>query len=338
MLTATMNKQNCLPPTLQGYTWRAPSRQDMPALYEMLLAVDCADDRGFTMALEDVQTQFDDPWCNPETDFRLALTESGQIAAMARVFVNPQPHEECRAHLWDEIHPEHRGRGLEECTLEWMQDRGKERLLEKDTALPRGMRIGIQADLYDRIAQIEQHGFRPIRHFYRMRRDLSQPIPAAALAEGLTLRPYAPELDRAMLETFNEAFHDHWGFEPTTYEEWQMFLTESPNFRPALTFAAMDGDQVVGLSLNTINPEANQRHGVNEGWIAELGVRRPWRKRGVATALLCHSMQAFKAAGLDHATLGVDTESLTGALRLYERLGFVAIKRFTTFAKPVEQP
>jgi ribosomal protein S18 acetylase RimI-like enzyme len=89
------------------------------------------------------------------------------------------------------------------------------------------------------------------------------------------------------------------------------------------------------MSFNVVNPESNERQNIQEGWIQALGVRRAWRKRGVATALLCQSMRAFKAAGLDYATLGVDTQNLTGALQLYERLGFVAFKRGITFDKPV---
>ena len=85
-----------------------------------------------------------------------------------------------------------------------------------------------------------------------------------------------------------------------------------------------------------LSPEENARHGRSEGWIEELAVRRPWRKRGVATALLCASMHAFKAEGLQHAMLGVDTQNLSGALRVYENVGFKSIKRFTQFQKTVE--
>ena len=97
----------------------------------------------------------------------------------------------------------------------------------------------------------------------------------------------------------------------------------------------LDGEEVAGVSFNTVSPEEIARQGINQGWVAELGVRRPWRKRGVATALLCESMRAFKRAGLDFATLGVDTENPTGALRLYESVGFRPVRRFIVFSKPV---
>jgi ribosomal protein S18 acetylase RimI-like enzyme len=98
----------------------------------------------------------------------------------------------------------------------------------------------------------------------------------------------------------------------------------------------MDGAEVAGFSLNGVSVEENARHGRSEAWVEELAVRRPWRKRGVATALLCASMHAFKAEGLQHAILGVDTQNLSGALRVYERVGFKSVRRYTQFEKRIE--
>jgi len=320
---------------LDDYTWRPYRREDVPALYQMMLALDRAENRNMIVTPEDMEKQYDDPWCNPETDSLLAFTADGQVAAMARVFVNPEPVAEHRAHLWGEVHPDHRRDGLEDFIFTWMEARGREKLDKKPADLPRLFRVGIQDDLRDRITLLERRGFRPVRYAYRMRRDLGQPIPDEYAPEGITLRAYSPDLDRGLLQALNEAFADHWGFEPATEQDWQVFMVGRSDFRPDLTFVAMEGDAVIGLCLNVVNPESNERQGIQEGWIQTLGVRRAWRKRGVATALLCQSMRAFKAARLDYATLGVDTQNLTGALRIYERLGFVAYKRFIAFDKPV---
>ena len=326
-----------IPQELQGYTWRPYRREDVPALYEMMMAVDRADQRHFIMTLQDTETQFDDPWSSAEVDSLLAFTPEGQVVAMARVFANPEPIEECRAHLWTEVHPAYRGNGLDDFVFEWAEARGRAKLGDMPFDFPRLLRTGIQDDLHDRIALVEQHGFRPARYFYRMRRDLSQPIPEGAPPEGITLRTYSPELSQGMLQAFNESFADHWGFEPVTTSDWDMFFLKRADFRPDLTFAALQGDEVVGFSFNIVNRETNERYGVQEGWISDLGVRRAWRKRGIATALLCASMRAFKASGLDYAMLGVDTENPTGALRVYERLGFSQVNRLISFEKPAQR-
>ncbi len=334
MLTQTLQHKTLIAAPA-GYAWRPYRREDVPALYQMLLAADRADERQSNMTLEDMQRQFDDPWSNPETDSLLAFTADGQVAAIARVFVNPMPEEECRTHVWGQVHPEQRGRGLGEAVLTWMEARGRQRLEEMPADLPHLLRTNCQDNVCDSVALFEQHGFRRVRYAYRMRRDLSQPIPAAPMPDGLTLRPYSREFDCSMLEALNESFRDHWGFEWASEEDWRMFFVGRSTFRPDMTFLAVEGNEVMGLCFTNVNSEANERHGIKEGWIDDLGVRRPWRKRGVASALICQSMRAMKADGLDYATLGVDTQNPTGALGLYERLGFVAVRRTITFEKRV---
>ena len=317
------------------YDWRPPRREDVPALYEMLLAADKADDTQTAGTLHDLQTQFDDPWSDPETDSIAALTRDGEMAALARTIMNPAPEEECRVYLLDQVHPEHRGSGLEEFVLSWAEARGRQRLAALPSTLPRLLRSFNQDTLRGRIERLERCDYRPVRYFYRMRRDVRQPIPDRRPPDGLALLTFGPELSRPVLDALNEAFRDHWGYEPVSDEDWQMFFLQRSSFRPDLTFVAMDGDEVAGLSFNTISPEENARHGIEEGWVAELAVRRPWRRRGVASALLCETMRAFKAEGLDYATLGVDTENPSGALGLYEGLGFVSVKRFIALEKRI---
>jgi len=108
------------------------------------------------------------------------------------------------------VHPAYRGNGLDDFVFEWAEARGRAKLGDMPFDFPRLLRTGIQDDLHDRIALVEQHGFRPARYFYRMRRDLSQPIPEGAPPEGITLRTYSPELSQGMLQAFNESFADHW--------------------------------------------------------------------------------------------------------------------------------
>jgi ribosomal protein S18 acetylase RimI-like enzyme len=214
-----------------------------------------------------------------------------------------------------------------------MEARSRQILATRPPSLPHYLRTSCYDFMKDRIALFEQQGFEHVRSMYRMRRDLSQPIPVAELPEGIALRPWDPDLDRPTYEAFNEAFRDHWGAAPLPEQIWRMWITGHPHFRPDMTYLAMENDRLAGFCINKVRVEENQASGIQEGWIEEVGVLRPWRKRGIATALLCESMHAFKAAGLEHAGLGVDTENQTGALRIYERLGFTAIKRSLIFSK-----
>ena len=322
-------------PALPEFEFRALRRDDVPALYAMLLAVEKADERRLVDTLADLQREFDDPWSNAEIDSLAAFTPAGQLAGLARTFQNPQPEDEVRCYLSVEIHPSQRAGRLEDALLDWAEERGRQRLLLASSAAPRVLRFGVQDSQAERLARLEQRGFSTVRSFYRMQRDLSEPIPAVDLPGDLALRVYTPDLSADVHAALNEAFRDHWSFDPVSDEDWQMFFIERSSFRPDLTYVVMSGHEVAGLSVNCVSPEENARRGRSEGWIEELAVRRPWRKRGVATALLCAAMHAFKAEGLRHAMLGVDTENLSGALRVYERVGFKPVKRFITFQKAV---
>ncbi|HJW82751.1 MAG TPA: hypothetical protein VJ754_00460, partial [Anaerolineae bacterium] len=177
-------------------------------MFDMLLAVEQADDRQTVITLADFQREFDDPWSNPEMDSLIALTPAGQAAAFARTFQNPQPEDENRCFLWVDVHPAQRGRGLEDFLLDWSEARARQRLLAMDNGLPRVMRYGLQDTQADLIARLESRGFSPVRYFYRMRRDLREPIPAVRLPDGLTLRPFTPALSQAVQDAINEAFRD----------------------------------------------------------------------------------------------------------------------------------
>jgi mycothiol synthase len=322
-------------PAVSEFEFRALRHGDVPALYELLLAVERADDRDLVQTLEDFQREFDDPWSDAEIDSLAAFTLDGQLAGFARTFQNPQPEDDVRCWLMVEVHPAQRTNGLEDTLLDWAHERGRQRLSLATTSSVRVLRSGILDTQTGRHVQLAQRGFNVVRYFYRMRRDLNEPIAPVQLPDDLALRAYTPDLSEAILAAFNEAFRDHWSFDLVSDEDWRMFFIERTSFRPDLTYVVMDGSEVAGFSFNCISTEENARRQVSEGWVEVLGVRRPWRKRGVATALLYASMHAFKAEGLQHAMLGVDTENLSGALRVYEQVGFRPVRRFIQFEKQI---
>jgi mycothiol synthase len=323
-----------LPPS---YTWRPLRYDDLPALHRLLLATAQADGNDRVDTLANLQTQFNDPWSPAEAYSQIALTADGQLAAYVRFFIAPEPKIECVAHLWYEVHPAFRGQGLEEAMLDWAEAHAAERLRAIESTLPRELRCGTPDTLIANLARLEVRGFAPIRYFYRMRRDLHAPIPDLALPADFTLRTFDPAFARALHAAHEESFGDHWGHEPESFEEWKQFGLSSDNFRPEFTLLAFTGEELAAYSINRVHTEDNARNATNDGHIGQVGTRRAWRKRGLASALICESMRRFKAAGYDAVTLGVDAANPTGALGLYERLGFVVVKRFVVYSKPVSQ-
>jgi ribosomal protein S18 acetylase RimI-like enzyme len=152
------------------------------------------------------------------------------------------------------------------------------------------------------------------------------------LPDGIEIQPVEGGQIRQIWEAHVEAFRDHWGFtEPTEqdYLSWQA----NPKFNPALWKVAWDGEEVAGMVQNFIDEAENEEYRRKRGYTENISVRRPWRRRGLARALIAESMRFLKELGMQEAALGVDTENLSDAFRLYEGLGYKYVKRWTVFNK-----
>ena len=178
-------------------------------------------------------------------------------------------------------------------------------------------------------------GYDPVRHMIMMTRPVSLPLPDAPMPAGLEVRPAEPGHVRAIWEAMWEARRDHWGYvEPTEqdYERW----TRGRLFVPELWKVAWDGEQVAGMVLNRLDREQNEVHRRQRGYTQDIFVRRPWRRRGLARSLLVQSIRMFREMGMEETALGVDTQNPSGALRLYESVGYREIQRHTFFNKAME--
>jgi ribosomal protein S18 acetylase RimI-like enzyme len=150
--------------------------------------------------------------------------------------------------------------------------------------------------------------------------------PAPVWPEGVELRPFDREQHaKAVWQANNEAFRDHWGSRDSSFEEFVHGRFDDPEYDPSLWMIAWDGEEVAGFSLN--------RYRMGIGWIRSLGVRRPWRKKGLGLALLHHSFGEFYKRGMKTIGLGVDASNPTGATRLYQRAGMYVASEFLTFEK-----
>jgi mycothiol synthase len=181
----------------------------------------------------------------------------------------------------------------------------------------------------------EQEGFQAIRRFFFMVRPDLENIPDLALPDGLETRPAKPEHYRQIWNANQEAFQDHWGYRQPTEEDYKAWQ-ESSDFQPDLWQIAWDGDQVVGMILNFINHGENEEYHRLRGYTEAIAVRRAWRRRGLARALLARSLKMHRDIGMTEAALGVDSESLSGANMLYESMGFQPVKIMTSYRKPIE--
>lgn len=177
-------------------------------------------------------------------------------------------------------------------------------------------------------AVLERAGFSLYRHSYRMVIDLEGEIAEPRFPDGLDVRTFAAGEERAVFEVVNEAFADSYDHVRGSFDEWRHWLLEAESFDPELWWLVYDGDELVGLCLcRPYEAEPDM------GWVASLGVRRPWRRRGIARALLLTAFREFERRGFARVGLGVDADSLTGADRLYESAGMRPIRRHDMYEK-----
>jgi mycothiol synthase len=168
-----------------------------------------------------------------------------------------------------------------------------------------------------------------------MVRDLSEPFPPAPMPAGLEIRPVKREHLRQIFDATNEAFRDHWGARDYSEAQYQLQM-EDKDFHPELWKVAWEGDQVAGAIHNFVDSDENEEYKRKRGYTEDIITRRPWRKQGLARALLVRSMQMFKEMGFTETALGVDSQNTSGAFRLYEGVGYRKVKQQTLYRKPME--
>lgn len=182
-------------------------------------------------------------------------------------------------------------------------------------------------------------GFEPWRYFFEMRRDLQQPVEIDQAPTGFTLRPFrVGDDDEPVRLARNASFADHWGSLETSAERWQAHMVGAKPFRPQHSFVATfdDGPDQGGIAAFVLAEEFDaetEAHGYRTGYVALVGTVRAARGHGLASALLTRQLASMQDAGYRHAELGVDSDSPTGAGRIYQRAGFAEFKRVTAAGK-----
>jgi mycothiol synthase len=186
------------------------------------------------------------------------------------------------------------------------------------------------------VALIRGAGYEPVRYFFDMVRPTLDDIEIPPLPAGMELRSVSDDAGyRRLFAADSEAFMDHWGGFDTSEATYQVWRNE-PIFDPTLFVIAWDGDEIAGGVINAIDAEENEALDRQRGILDSVFVRRPWRRRGLAAALVGRSLALLRERGMTSALLGVDADNPTGALGIYERAGFEVHLRSSAHHKPME--
>jgi mycothiol synthase len=286
---------------LDGYVARRPTTNDAEAVAKVMTVADEGADK---VSAADVKRE----WRELDVDNDVWLLEAegddAEIAAYAELLKRGDDHVASEGY----VAPEHAGRGLGAALLELIENRARE--LTPEGRLTNGVIAANRAAT----ALLERRGYRPIRHFYRMAIELTEPPPEPQWPAGLEPRPFDHNQAQAFHDATEEAFADEWRHEREPFDRWRRRRLDDPGASLGLWLAVHDQDEIAATLIC-------DEHRYDMGWIASLAVREPWRRRGLGLALLHHAFTEFWRRGQRTIGLGVDAENLTGATRLYERAG-----------------
>ena len=341
--------------TAGGLTWRGARQGDAPAIRKLLNDIAAADDEPFRWTLDEIVEALAAPYRDPGADFLLGFEESpdgvGRLCAYADVNTPPGDSTVARAILTGGVRPDRRGEGIGRELLAWQIARGRQMLAAAHLAhehVPAWLIIFLGDESpASRSRTYERAGFRARRYYSDLRRDLSRPVQeAGADLSGGTLRlvPWTSDLDEATRLARNDAFRDHFGSQPRTPQTWAQYRTA---FMPGWTWlvvddapdvgallASPDTDDETAAALRAGEPlvaayqvaskftEDFEVRGYEFGYSDNVGVRRAYRGRGLASVALTAALRAMADDGMRYAHLGVDAENPTGALGLYAGLGY----------------
>lgn len=308
----------------EGYTLRNTNWEDIEGVRELIYrACKQFGDTEMAVTTEELMVEWKTGGFDLDTDCWVVVSPSGLIVGYEE-FNNRFQH--CFLGGDGYVHPEHYNRGIGSALLEQLVERGKQDI----PLAPEDRRVYIRNGMgtnETNAAEIHRAaGFELVRYHWRMEIELEERPKQVEWPDGIELRPFnVDEHDQKLYWAHHDAFKDHWGHTLRPYDYWVNNVRGLPDFDPALWVVAWDGDEIAGYALCRIKPDL--------GWVGTLGVRRPWRKRGLGLAILQHCFGLFYDQGMKKVGLTVDSANPTGATRLYLKAGMHQVNEYVMYDK-----
>jgi mycothiol synthase len=315
-----------------GFEWRPLVPSDSKDWSELLAALE-ATDGGWVYYTEDVL--FED-FADPDRDYErgsVIVRDSAAVVGYGVLSSHWKAVDEVHELRFEGgVHPGYRHRGVGAALMSWAEtaappihhDRFPDRAMSLATTC---MSTNAHA-----LTLYAANGYQPVRWFHAMARDLFAPIADAPVSDDVQIIGYRTDLSEDARLVRNEAFLDHWGSTQSTVRSWSHFMDFS-GFRPQFSFLAYIDDEPVGMLISHEYDQPVETADVRDVYVAVVATRRTARNRGIASALLTRTLREAAAAGFTTCSLGVDADSMTGAVGVYERVGFAVAHSTITHSK-----
>ncbi len=315
----------------EGLTARPLTLADAPAAAELLEAAEAVDDTGEHEDADDLTEWWGRELVDLPHDGRAVVTADGRLAAWATSIDNRGARDAHR--IWSEgrVHPDWRGRGVGRALVDWQVRRGTEQHAAHVPGLPGRLVAAVYPAMESAARLLARAGFEVERYYNAMERPLDDAPPVTPVP-GIELVPFTWDRDDEVRRAHNAAFTAHHGSSERDELAWRSWFTGQKAFRPELSVLALAEGAVVGYVLAYVYDADTRATGVETTQLGQIGVLPGARGRGVATAAIAAALEVAARNGCGRAALDVDTENSTGALALYERVGFRTTRVRTAWA------
>ena len=293
-----------------GFSARPCAPADVRAVFELVAACETEDAGEVLIHLEDIESE----WARPSFDLAgdtVAIVEDATGMLVAQGEMTMDTRADCC------VHPQQRGRGIGTWLLRWTEGHARSR---------GASRIGqtVVDSATDAIDLFERHGYSWLWTSWILEiRFADTPLESPTLPEGYAIRDFAPGIDDPRVhEVIDTAFLEWSDREPLPFEDWRAKTVGRAGFEPWLLPVVVGPDGTIEGAAFLIDASEE-----NEGWVQQLAVAREHRGIGLGRALLDESFARFHARG--RRACGLNTDSRTGALGLYEHVGMSVKQSYT---------
>ncbi len=307
-----------------GLVDRPLTREDLPAVAQLLAAAERVDDTGEHHDAEDLAEYWFAPFVETDRDLRVVL-DGADVVAVGAAVAPPTFRDAFAVHLDGRVHPDRRGQGIGRALLAWQVERGRQIHAERHPEAPGRLTALAQRTITGQEALLRRAGFEPARWFHAMTRPLTD-LPAPRVVDGVELVAFDWARDEQVRHAHNAAFTEHYGSSERDRTSWESMFTGQRAFRPDLSVLAVGDGEVLGYVLTYVHEADTAATGVLDAYYGQIGVVPAARGRGLSKAVITAALAAAAAAGCDTASLEVDSDNVSDAQGLYAALGFAVAR------------
>jgi mycothiol synthase len=309
-----------------GLATRRATVDDAKAIADLMLAVDLEHGLDPWVTESDVSEDLTDPELDIANN-TWVVEDSGELVGYGELW--NVMDEDVGMEVQGYVAPAHRGRGIGGYLIDATEEAARA-VAARRTKHPVRLWNFIPSVDTSAHSLLEERRYSVVRHFFHMAIDLAEVGDPPDPPDGIILRSLDPERDaRPLYELIEHAFREHWNWSSTSFETFWRRVAGRDDFDPELSLIAMRGGTYVGASWNITK--------IDRGWVQDLAVHEDARRQGLGELLLRHTFARFKERGWKRVGLGLDAGNVTGALRLYERVGMHVTRQFDTYEKRLSE-